>query len=452
MFFNVVYGLLLIALSPLLIVSAIRHGKYRQGWRQKLLGHVEVPTANGPRFWFHAVSVGEINLLQGLIKQLLIEVPSADIIVSTTTSTGFALAQKRFPPERVIYCPLDFTWAVRKALTAIRPDCIVLAELEVWPNWIRAATKDEVPVVVVNGRLSDRSFRGYQRLDFWLRPTFQRLRLVAAQTPTYAYRFQQLGTPSDAVHVTGSTKFDDAPLSRDSHVIREFRTLVGLPAVAQGDSSTETLQSEELQVFIAGSTQSGEEAIVLDVYRRLSAKYPKLRLMIVPRHAERFEEVAQLITTSGFACRRRSQLQVPRPSWPSEDVVLVDTIGELRSWWGLADIAFVGGSLGSRGGQNMLEPAGYGAAVCFGPNTQNFRDIVSELTKHQGAVVVADANELEAFVDKMIQFPQQGVRLGEAAQKVIASHQGATRRTIRLLTQLVSQHVPATYSDHNHSQ
>lgn len=452
MFFNVVYGLLLIALAPFLVVSAIRHGKYRQGWRQKLRGQVKVPAATGPRFWFHAVSVGEINLLQGLVKQLLSEVPSADIIVSTTTSTGYALAQKRFPPERVIYCPLDFTWAVRNALAAIRPDCIVLAELEVWPNWIKEATKNAIPVVVVNGRLSDRSFRGYQRLDFWLRPTFQRLRLVAAQTQTYAYRFQQLGTPGEAVHVTGSTKFDDAPLSRDSHLIREYRALVGLPPVATNATTRENTPAEELRIFIAGSTQLGEESLVLDVFRKLSAKYPQLRLIIVPRHAERFEEVAQLIAAKGFTCRRRSQLQEPSPSWPFDHVVLVDTIGELRSWWGLADVAFVGGSLGSRGGQNMLEPAGYGAAVCFGPNTQNFRDIVSELTKHQGAVVVADANELEAFVEKMIQYPHQGLRLGESARKVIASHQGATQRTIRLLTQLVPQPAAATHSDDNHPQ
>ncbi len=421
MFLNFVYGLILFACSPILVYRTFKHGKYRRGWREKLWGDVNVPVATGPRFWFHAVSVGEVNLLGGMIASLREQIPHADIVVSTTTATGFELARRRFPQDRVFYSPLDFTWSVRRVIHRVRPDCIVLAELEVWPNWIREARRKSIPIAVVNGRLSLNSFRGYQRIDYLVRSTFGRLTLVAAQSELYAERFRAMGVPSSAVHVTGSTKFDDAPLTRNSATIDEYRQLIGAEKV--------------LVLWIAGSTQAGEEAVAMKVYRDLQVEFPQLRLICVPRHAERFDTVAHEIVQMGFACRRRSQLNDPKQEWDSETILLIDSIGELRAWWGLADIAFVGGSLGSRGGQNMLEPAGYGAAVCFGPNTQNFRDIVSELLQKQAACVVNDQESLKAFVRRAIEHPVWARQQGENAQQVIQSHQGATRKTIQLLLQ-----------------
>lgn len=419
MFLNFVYGLILLACSPILVYRAVKHGKYRRGWREKLWGHVNVPEATGPRFWFHAVSVGEVNLLGGMIASLREQIPQADIVVSTTTATGYELALRRFPQERVFYSPLDFTWAVRRVIHRVRPDCIVLAELEVWPNWIREARRNSIPVAVVNGRLSLSSFRGYQRIEYLVRPTFARLTLVAAQSDVYAERFRAMGVPPSALHVTGSTKFDDAPLTRHSATIDTYRQLIGA--------------NQDLVLWIAGSTQAGEEAIAMNVYRELQKDFPQLRLVCVPRHAERFDSVANEIVQKGFHCRRRSLLSAPQQTWDAETILLIDSIGELRAWWGLADIAFVGGSLGSRGGQNMLEPAGYGAAVCFGPNTQNFRDIVAELLQHQAAAVVSDQESLQAFVRQAIDHPDWARRLGENAQQVIQNHQGATRKTIQLL-------------------
>ena len=415
----------------MLLYGAIRYGKYRRGWSAKLLGHVHVREKTGRRVWLHAVSVGEVNLAEGLINRLLIaaeqhHVGPLDVVVSTTTVTGFELAKKRFPAQTVFYCPFDFTWAIRNTLRRVRPDLIVLVELEIWPNWLRIARQQEIPVAVVNGRLSERSFRGYQRVRSLVRRTFSRLSLVAAQDATYAERFAQLGTPESQIHVTGSTKFDDAPLTRDTDQVRALRTLAGV--------------GEDHLVFVAGSTQAGEEAIILKAYKQISGRFPHVRLIIVPRHAERFEAVAIEITQAGFDCRRRSKLVDVQIDfdWQAQQVLLVDTIGELRGWWGLADVAFVGGSLGNRGGQNMLEPSGYGAAVCFGPNTRNFRDIVSELLAHDAAQVVTDADSLAAFVSQMIESPELAKQHGGNAQQLVQRHQGAGARTTDLLLDLLS--------------
>lgn len=423
MLLNLAYLFAILLASPVLASRAIRQGKYRRGWAAKLRGRVQVPEPTQPRVWFHAVSVGEVNLLGGLVARLQRRRPDLEIVVSTTTVTGYELALKRFPPERVFYCPLDFSWAVRRTLRSVRPDALVLAELEVWPNLIQQAERHGIPVAVINGRLSERSHRGYRRLRPLVAPTFARLRLVAAQNQSYADRFASLGTDPAVIQVTGSTKFDDAPTTRDTEAIREFRRLI--------------TASPEQPIFVAGSTQAGEEAVALDAYAALLERFPRLRMIIVPRHAERFDEVAAEIERKNFRCRRRSELNSPASDWDPRTVVLVDSIGELRSWWGLATVAFVGGSLGSRGGQNMLEPAGYGAAVCFGPNTRNFRDIVQELLEARAAEVVTDTAALIEFTSRMLGDPEQSARMGEAARRVIQRHQGATDRTIEHLEKIL---------------
>lgn len=416
MFFNLAYLAAILLASPVLLYRTLAYGKYRRGWQAKLRGKVAIPPAAGTRIWLHAVSVGEVNLIAALARRLRERHADLDLVISTTTATGYELALKRFPPERVFYCPLDFTWAVRRTLRTVRPNALVLAELELWPNLIRIARQSGIPVAVINGRLSEASHRGYRRFRWIVAPTFARLSLVAAQGQTYASRFADLGTDPAVIHVTGSTKFDDAPRCRDSEGVAHFRRLVAA--------------REEHAIFVAGSTQAGEETVVLRVYAELAAAFPQLRLIIVPRHAERFDAVAAEIDRFGLECRRRSELHSPADQWDERTVVLVDSIGELRSWWGLARVAFVGGSLGNRGGQNMLEPAGYGAAVCFGPNTRNFRDIVAELLAADAARVVHDAETLRGFVAEMLRDRQTADRKGAAAQAVIARHRGATDRTI----------------------
>jgi 3-deoxy-D-manno-octulosonic-acid transferase len=322
--------------------------------------------------------------------------------------------------------------------------------LELWPNLIRAAKRQAARVAIINGRLSDRSFRGYRRLRPLVGRLLRQVDVIAAQNEETAERFRKLGAPASAVNATGSLKFDGAQTDRANPRTAELRRLVGLH---DGDP-----------VLLVGSTQVPEEEYALTVLERLSADFPKLRLIIVPRHPERFAEVAELVAASGLPWQRRSEappamrsiaasaegssLKAPVNSLANDGisreatprpwrVLLVDTIGELGAWWGAATIGFVGGSFGDRGGQNMLEPAAYGVATCFGPNTWNFRDIVAQLLAAKGAVVVEDAHELEAFVRRALAEPAWAATLGRRAAELVASQQGATRRTVELLRPLV---------------
>lgn len=421
---NLAYLALVVAVSPLLVYRALRHGKYRQGWPQKLLGLVPRRADDRPCVWLHAVSVGEVNLLAPLLAEIRRHRPGWRCVVSTTTATGHALANEKYPELDVFYCPLDFTWAVRAAVRRVRPRCLVLAELEVWPNLIAAAREHDARVAVINGRLSERSFRGYRRARWLIGRSLRRIDLIAAQNEEYAERFVALGAHRSAVRVTGSIKFDGARADRLNSATTR---LAALAKIADDDI-----------VFLAGSTQEPEEVAALAAFRELSGEYPRLRLVIVPRHRERFEIVADLLDRSGVAWQRRSALETAGARADAR-VLLVDTIGELGAWWGTATIAFVGGSLGNRGGQNMIEPAAYGAAVSFGPNTRNFRDIVAAMLASQAAVVVHDEHELRQFVRRCLAEPAFADGLGRRARQLVASQVGATRRTFELLSPLVDE-------------
>ena len=419
---NLVYFLLIIAAMPWLVYQAVTTGKYRKGLGAKLFGLVPRRTSTNRCVWLHAVSVGEVNLLETLIDEIARCRPDWECVVSTTTVTGMSVARKKYPHLSVFYCPLDFSWAVRAALRRIRPSLLVLAELELWPNLIRAAGSSGSKVAVVNGRLSEQSFRGYRRI----RPLVSRLLagidLVAVQDGTYADRFRRLGAQDEAVHVTGSMKFDGAQTDRGNPLTVRLRQLAGFD-----DSDV---------VFLAGSTQEPEEACCLEAYRELADRWPRLRLVIVPRHPERFEAVAHLLDRSNLPWQRRTRLETEGANRNAR-VLLVDAVGELVGWWGTAQIAFVGGSMGDRGGQNMIEPAAYGAAVCFGPNTKNFRDIVEKLLACRGAVVVDDRRRLTEFVGHCLEDPDEAADLGSRARAVVSQQLGATRRTFDLLAALI---------------
>ena len=333
-----------------------------------------------------------------------------------------ALARKKYAGYQVFYCPLDFTWAVRQAMGRIRPSVLVLAELELWPNLIRAARQHGAGVAVVNGRLSDKSYRGYRRIRPLVRRSLQRIDLIAAQNETYAERFRSLGARPTAVHVTGSIKFDGAQTERANPATTRLRQLWSVP--------------DKAFVLLAGSTQDPEERMAVHAFRDILPRCPDARLIVVPRHPERFEEVAHTLDQTGLPWQRRSRCD--ESAGAPAHILLVDVVGELGAWWGLADVGFVGGSMGRRGGQNMIEPAGYGVAVCFGPNTWNFRDIVRQLLERQAAVVVHDQVEFTAFVRRCLETPQFAHELGQRARALVLEQQGATRRTVDLLAPLVS--------------
>lgn len=419
---NLVYVVLIVLSLPWLLYQAVRKGKYREGFAEKFLGWTPRRTTTGPCVWFHAVSVGEMNLLGPLLRRIAEERPDWQCVVSTTTMTGMALAKKRYPHLTVFYCPLDFSWAVRAAMARIRPAALVLAELELWPNLVRTAGESGARVAVINGRLSEHSFRGYCRIRPLVADLLRRIDSICVQDEVYAQRFRRLGAPEGVVHVTGSMKYDGAETDRDNTHTRQLASLAGF-----GDGDI---------VFLAGSTQEPEESVALEVYRQLRDRWPQLRLVIVPRHPDRFEAVARLLERSGLSWQRRTRLEAQGAD-PTARVLLVDAVGELGAWWGTARIAFVGGSMGSRGGQNMIEPAAYGAAVCFGSNTRNFRDIVAAMLQRDAAIVVRDQDDLADFVRQCLEQPAFAAELGRRARELVISQLGATRRTFERLTLLV---------------
>jgi 3-deoxy-D-manno-octulosonic-acid transferase len=455
MLLNFLYCFALWLASPMVIYRSARFGRYRRGVRQKFLGlspgdlsfctrrndrgdeagihfAAQPIEENAPVVWFHAVSVGEVNLVAGLIEAFRAANPGHRVVVSTSTDTGYDLAKSRLADLPVFFFPLDFTWAVNQTFKTLRPRLLVLAELELWPNLIRHAGKWGCPVAIANGRLSDRSAKNYRRFSRFLAPTFARIDWIGCQDLEIAERFKACGAKPESIAITGSIKFDNAPVSRDTpEVARITRWAAADPWH---------------QVFIAGSTQDGEEAAALDSYRALSSSRRELRLVIVPRHRERFNDVASLIQSYGYQVRRRSEHHLPAEHWSSDTVVLVDTVGELRHWWGISRIAFVGGSFGDRGGQNMLEPAGYGSAVCFGPNTQNFRDIARRLTDADAAVRLATPEDLTTFVAKCVDDPPAADGLGLRARHVVMQHRGATERTLLQLDLLLNISRPAADS------
>lgn len=419
---NALYLLLAFALAPWLIVGAVRKRRRPGELWARFRGNVPVRQGDKTCVWLHAVSVGEVNLLAPLIQRLEKRHPDWQCVVSASTRAGYELACRKYAGRLVFLCPLDFTWAVHRTLARIRPDLLLLAELELWPNLIRLTRAQGARVAVFNGRLSESSFRGYRRLGPLMPGLLSHIDCVAAQNATYAQRFVQLGADPAKVHDTGSIKFDGAQSDRNNPATVRLRRLAGM--------------APDDVVLLAGSTQAPEEQLALASFLALAEEFPKLRLIITPRHPERFDEVAAAIAAAGLPWRRRSRLETDSPD-PAARLLLVDTVGELGAWWGTAQIAFVGGSLGSRGGQNMIEPAAYGAAVCFGPNTRNFRDIVAQLLQADAAQVVHSGDELTEFVRRCLRQPAWARAMGDRARRLVASQTGAADRTCALVEALL---------------
>ena len=424
---DLLYALVFLAALPWVIWRRAAGRRPVAAPWQRFTGGIPLlpPPRDRCRIWLHGVSVGEVALLASLASELRrqAEAEGRDIecVVSSSTTTGLDVARSRFPPALVFPCPLDFSWAVRRVLQRVQPDLLVLGELELWPQLLALTAARGVPIAVVNARMSERSFRGYRRFAWLARRMLRRLTVVIARSREDADRFAALGA-ADVV-VAGSMKYDGARGERTAAMVQKLTTLAGI--------------TPEDVVFLAGSTQAPEEALAIKAYRKLSASRPSLRLILVPRHAERSSEIADLLATSGVAWQRRSQLEADGLD-RSARVLLVDVTGELAAWWGTAAIAFVGGSLdGKRGGQNMLEPAAYGAAVCFGPHTRNFQTEVAGLLAADAVRIVHDADELTAFVQWALDEPAQRQAMGQRAAAAVAAGRGATPFTVSRLLALL---------------
>ncbi|MEQ1824380.1 MAG: 3-deoxy-D-manno-octulosonic acid transferase [Pirellula sp.] len=387
-----------------------------------MFGLQSAPHNKAGYVWLHAVSVGEVQVLRTIIDLLEKHRPDQPIAISVSTDAGIELARRLFAKHFVFRTPLDFSWSISTTLKTLKPKLIVLAELELWPNWLMLANRAKHPVAIVNGRLSQASYRGYARIPYLVRTCMQSIRWLGVQSETYAARFQSLGLPPERITVTGNVKFDGASGCRNLPEIVQRRQLLQL--------------TDDDFVLVAGSTQSPEEAIVLRSFLDLHSRFLNLKLILVPRHPERFEEVAKLVVETRLPWARRSDSadQVSDANWK---IFLGDSVGELRWWWGLAQLGFVGGSFGDRGGQNMIEPCAYGVATCFGPNTKNFADIVKLLTEANACVQLNSTSQLTPWLESMLRNPQQREQMSIAAASTCELHRGASRRTWECLERLL---------------
>lgn len=414
-----IYNILLIIVtalcSPYILFKLITVPKYRGGLTQKLgrlrKGVLRVIKGTRP-IWVHAVSVGEVMAAHPLIRELKKRYPGRKLILSTVTVTGNFTAKQRVPEaDAVFYFPFDFPWVVRRVIHGINPGVVLVAETELWPNFLRELKRSGIPSVVINGRISPGSFRNYGRLKGFFRQVFDNVALFCMQSEEDAVRIRNIGAAPERVIVTGNLKFDQK-------IYPAHRSPVSLPADAR--------------VITAGSTHRGEEAALLDVFRRLREKYPHLVLIVAPRHPERFDEVEGLINKAGYECQRRTRLR-----GPLKEVLLLDTIGELRSFYGICEIAFVGGSLVKVGGHNLLEPAAMKKPVIFSRYMFNFKEISEALISAGGGIMVKDKEELFVHMDNLLSDTKLEKRMGERAFSVIEANSGAAKKTIDAIGRVI---------------
>ncbi|MEA3328139.1 MAG: 3-deoxy-D-manno-octulosonic acid transferase [Candidatus Omnitrophota bacterium] len=424
--YDLIYLVLAIFYLPYFFYRLLRDRRYAGGFlmrfgrlpkkKQELLSGRKV-------IWLHAVSVGEIISAQALIRALRNEFPGYSLVVSTVTSTGNQVARKMASPQDVvIYLPFDLSWIVKAVVDKINPVLFLILETEIWPNLINCLFKKEVPVALVNGRISASSFKGYQKARFLLRGILSKISLFCMQTKLGAERIISLGAPAERVKVSGNMKFDQPGLGQFSiEKIEQLRALLDL----QNGS----------ELFVAGSTHNGEEKALLDVYRNLNRRFPGLKLLIAPRHPERTSQIERLVSKYGFKPIRISQLLTHNAQRTTHNspVFILDTIGQLRMLYALATVVFVGGSLLRRGGQNLIEPAVLGKPVISGPHFFNFQDVGDMLISKNGAIVVKDKPELEKAVVELLDEPSKRLLLGQRAKEVVEANLGATDRCIELI-------------------
>ncbi|MGC1455254.1 MAG: 3-deoxy-D-manno-octulosonic acid transferase [Nitrospirota bacterium] len=415
----ILYNLLLIVatvlLLPVILFKLITVPKYRGGMTQKLgrLRKGVMQTIKGSRpIWVHAVSVGEVMAAHPLIRELKKKYPHRKLILSTVTVTGNYTARRRVPEaDAVFYFPFDFPCIVRRVIQGINPQIVLVAETELWPNFFRELKRAGVPSAVINGRISPNSRRNYQKFRSFFTQVFDNVTLFCMQSEADAIRIKDIGADPEKVMVTGNLKFD-----------QKLSPTTSAP-VSIGSGT---------KVITAGSTHRGEESALLDVFKLLRRKYPDLLLIIAPRHPERFDEVEGLINKAGYDCQRRTMLK-----GRLKDVLLLDTIGELRSFYSLCDIAFVGGSLVKVGGHNLLEPAAMKKPVIFSRYMFNFKEISEALLSAGGGVMVKDKTELYDQIDILLSDKELARSMGERAFSVIEMNSGAAQKTIDAVGRLI---------------
>lgn len=424
--YNFLFFLFFCLSAPYYFLKMLRRGNWRGGFGQRFGRYSEElrrSLAGKRAIWIHAVSVGEVNVCTELIRKLGPRLPGFHFVVSTTTSTGMERLRKELPESATkIYYPIDLSGFVESALRTVRPAAVILVEAEIWPNFLWKLRRDGVPAFVVNARLSERSYRGYRKHAWLFRSIFSSFAFIGAQNEADADRFREIGYRDEAVEVPGVLKFDAGGAQAASNldvgaILRKSGMKPGAP------------------VLVGGSTHDGEEAILAKIAGRLRARFPDLFLVIVPRHMERRQRISRALREIGAGFLLRSELDADTADAAIDnDILVVDSTGELLEFYRAATIVFVGKSLTSKGGQNPIEPGSLGKATIFGPNMQNFRYVAKAFVDGDGAMQVDDAAGLERAIGALLDNETRRAELGANALDVVKANQGAVDRTVEMLT------------------
>ncbi len=423
--YNILLTIALIIGAPFYLLKLWRRGNWKQGFRQRFgrySSKVKQAITNRHVMWIHAVSVGEVNLVIRLIEEIEQRLPNLKLVVSTTTTTGMAELRRRVPAHvEKIYYPIDRRRWVQRALGTIHPEALVLVEAEIWPNFLWRAAEMGVPTFLVNARISDRSYHGYKRWGSIFRGLFGGLSRVCCPSETDAERLRRIGCRPDGIHVVGNLKFDTALGGGRQLNARALLEDLSVPADAP--------------VLLGGSTHDGEEEVLAGIWLKLRQRFPKLFLVLVPRHHERAREAGRAVRAKGVRIAYRTELRSGRKPEGLVDCLIVNTTGELKAFYEVATVVFVGKTLTAKGGQNPIEPAALGRAVVFGPNMQNFRGIVPEFLEGKAACQVKSASELERTIADLLADPVKRTALGENARRIVQRNQGSIARTVEVIAE-----------------
>lgn len=426
-FYSCLYTIVILLYGPARILRAAFRGEsFKVSARLGRPPESLSSKAGHPTVWVHAVSVGEVNAVRALIDRLLTR--NLEIWLSTTTQTGQKQARSLFHGKaQIFYFPLDWKLVCRRYLKRIQPDVILLVETEIWPNFVVSASRLKIPVVLVNGRISDQSFKYYRKFRFILQSLLACFSDFCMQSEEDLDRIRRLGAPEPKTNCTGNLKFDyETITNRENEVLKEL-------------IKSNLKNSADDILLVCGSTKPGEEELLLLAFESLRRDFDHLKLIIAPRHPHRGDEVTALVKETGFSYLQRSRNEFGEKNEGSTDILILDSIGELASLYEIADLVFIGGSLVPAGGQNVIEPAAYGKPILFGPHMENFRQVAAAFVRAGAAIRVENRTELETQLHRIISSPGERHRLGEKARSVVQMNRGAVKQTLRVVEKYLPQ-------------
>jgi 3-deoxy-D-manno-octulosonic-acid transferase len=420
MIYNLLFPVLFLVMLPYFLLRMCRRGGYAKGFMQRLAVYdagLKARLGETARVWVHAVSVGETYVALRFMEEWRLVQPDIAFVMTVNTSTAHTLAAKALNKADVlVYFPVDFTWVIRRVLNVLKPRMLVLTECEFWPNLIRMSQARGIPVMLINGRMSDRSFKGYHRYRWLFTPLLRMVNHLCVQGPQDQERYLALGAAPDRVQTTGSAKYDVA--LKEPGKLETAAAILASARMAAGD-----------MILLGGSTWPGEEAVLLDYYVQAKSRYPDLKLVLVPRHAERRDEVVSLIEKRGLKFAQRSKGGADAAG-EAPGVLLVDTTGELKHLYTVATVIFIGKSLTQHGGQNIIEPAVCGRPVVVGPNMENFADIVREFKAAEALIQMGTEAELRNTLDQLLADTIMRATYGARAAALVSKNRGSIKATV----------------------